>query len=73
MIGNDGGGDKINGAEVIPKTWGQRWIWLVWRTLRCHRWSRKGETGGGGGRAGWLDGEQFAKVRGLGGPQGVVG
>ena len=35
--------------------------------------SRKGETGGGSGRAGWLNGEKLAKVSGLGGLEGVVG
>jgi len=37
--------------------------------------SRKGATGGGSGRAGWLNGEKFAKVflSGLGGLEGVVG
>ena len=35
--------------------------------------SRKGETGGGSGRAGWLKGEKLAKVSRLGGLEGVVG
>ena len=35
--------------------------------------TRKGEIGGWSGRAGWLDDEEFAKVRGLGGLDGVLG
>jgi len=41
--------------------------------MRDDQGSRKGETGGLSGRAGWLDGEVFTSVRGLGGLQGVVG
>src|SRR6218665_3553831 len=41
--------------------------------MRGDRGWRKGETGGGSGRAGWLNGEKLAKVSGLGGLEGVVG
>ena len=32
------------------------------REMRGDQGSRKGETGGGSGRVGWLNGEKFAKV-----------
>ena len=52
----------------------QWWIQLGWRTRDENLpGSRKGKTGGCSGRAGWLDGEDFAKVRALGGLQGVIG
>lgn len=35
--------------------------------------SRKGATGGGSGRAGWLDGQRFEMVSGLRVPHGIVG
>ena len=41
--------------------------------MRGDRGSRKGDTGEWSGRAGWLDGEELTKVRGLGGLEGVVG
>jgi len=43
--------------------------------MRSDQGSRNGETRGGSGRAGWLDGEEFVKVCGFGVGllQGVVG
>jgi len=41
--------------------------------MRADQGSRKGEIGIGSGRAGWLNGEKFAKVSELGVLEGVGG
>jgi len=67
VIGNDSGGGKEmvrgSGGIVHSKDMVQWWIWLGWRTWD-EKWpgSRKGETGWWTSRAGWLDGEKFAKA-----------
>jgi len=79
VIDNDRGGVKeMVGVQMVghSKDVVQWWIWFGWRTWN-EKWpaSRKGKTGWGSSRAGWLDGEEFAKVglRGLGRLQGIVG
>ena len=52
-------------AQVIPETrCSDGYGSFGEREVRGDRGSRKGETGGGSGRAGWLNGEKLAKVSG---------
>ena len=66
---------KWCGVQVVARSFQKRdavMNMLGWRTWD-EKWpgSRKGETGWWSSRAGRLDGEEFAKVRGLGRLQGV--
>ena len=67
---------KWCGVQVVDhsKDEVQWWIWLGWITWD-EKWPgvEKGETGWWSSRAGWLDGEEFAEVSGLGRLQGIVG
>src|SRR6218665_58159 len=59
--------------QVIPETCSDGYGSFGERKMGGDQWSRKGETRGGSGRAGWLNGEKLVKVSGLGGLEEVVG